>query len=67
LGALGFSFFRVALNGIFANNLVWFEFWEEATELMFVGFIGFVLWRFQRMLVQPTPILESILQNFGKP
>jgi hypothetical protein len=37
LGALGFSFFRVAWNAIFVNNLVWFESWEEATELMYVG------------------------------
>jgi hypothetical protein len=33
IGALGFSFFRVALNAMFVDELVWFEFWEEATEL----------------------------------
>jgi hypothetical protein len=60
LGALGFSFFRVALNGIFADDLVWFEFWEEATELMYVGFVGFVLWQYRRALLDKTPMLEVI-------
>jgi hypothetical protein len=57
---LGFSLFRVALNGIFANNLVWFEFWEEATELMFVGFTGFVLWHYRKILLEKTPMLDLI-------
>jgi len=60
LGVLSFSFFRVALNAIFVNNLVWFEFWEEATELMFVGTIGFCLWRYRAFLLEGTPMLELI-------
>ncbi len=60
MGALGFSFFRTILSAIFVNNLVWFEFWEEATELMFVGMVGFVLWQFRKILLQKTPILEEI-------
>lgn len=60
LGALSFSFFRVSLNAIFVNNLVWFEFWEEAIELMFVGAIGFVLWKFRATLLEKTPMLENI-------
>jgi hypothetical protein len=60
LGALGFSLFRVSLNAIFVNDLVWFEFWEEATELMFVGSIGFVLWKFKRTLLEKTPVLENL-------
>jgi hypothetical protein len=46
-GALGFSLFRLALASIFANDLVWFEFWEEFTELMFTSAAGFVLWQFR--------------------
>jgi len=63
LGALSFSFFRVALNAIFVNDMVWFEFWEEATELMFVGTIGFILWRYKSFLLDKTPILELINKN----
>lgn len=58
LGALGFSFFRIALNAIFVDSLVWFEFWEEATELMFVGTTAFALWRF-RSRFEKTPLLDS--------
>jgi hypothetical protein len=60
LGALGFSFFRVTLNAVFVDNLVWFEFWEEATELMFVGAAAFVLWKFKATLLEKTPILETL-------
>lgn len=59
LGFLGFSFFRVVLNALFADNLVWFEFWEEVTELMFVSAIGFVLWKFKNTLLGRTTILEN--------
>ena len=60
IGALGFSFFRVTLNAVFVQNLVWFEFWEEATELIFVGLVAFVLWEFRGTLLQKTPMLEGI-------
>jgi hypothetical protein len=63
LGALGFSFFRVTLSAIFADNLVWFEFWEEATELMFTAAIGFALWQFRHSLLKGTAILENLFQN----
>lgn len=66
IGTLGFSFFRVALNAIFVDNLVWFEFWEETTELMFVGAIGLVLWNFKQMLLQKTPMLENIGIHLNK-
>jgi len=61
LGALSFSFFRVVLNAIFVNNLVWFEFWEEAAELMFVGTVGFILWRYKTHLLTKTSLLEPFL------
>jgi hypothetical protein len=50
LGALGFSFFRLALSSIFSANLVWFEFWEEGTELMFMLGLAFLLWQFRSSL-----------------
>ena len=63
LGALGFSLFRVTLASMFRENLVWFEFWEEATELMFVAAVGFVMWQFRKTLLEQTPLLKSILEN----
>ncbi len=63
LGALGFSFFRVTLNAVFVDNLVWFEFWEEATELMFTAAVGFALWQFRRSLLKGTAVLETFFRN----
>ena len=60
IGALGFSIFRVALSAIFAGNLVWFEFWEETTELMFVGAVGFVLWQFRAALWKNANLFNSL-------
>ncbi|MCZ2120643.1 MAG: hypothetical protein LC108_00085 [Anaerolineales bacterium] len=62
LGALGFAYFRIALNAIFVDSLVWFEFWEEATELMFVGGVAFALWRFKAMF-KKTPISDLFLSR----
>lgn len=65
LGALGFSFFRLVLNAIFADNLVWFEFWEETTELMYIGFILFTLWQFRRTLLPRRGILGRFIIRFS--
>lgn len=46
LGPLGFSFFRVVLLGAYRDNMVWFVFWEEATELLFIVMAGSILWVF---------------------
>lgn len=64
IGTLGFSFFRVALNAIFVDHLIWFEFWEEVTELMFVSAIGLVLWNFKQILLERTTILENFNDYF---
>lgn len=50
LGALAFSFFRLALASIFRENLVWFEFWEETTELLYVTGAGLLIWQFRHIL-----------------
>jgi hypothetical protein len=60
LGASGFSLLRVALNVIFINNLVWFEFWEEAIELIYVGAAAFLLWELKSTLLESTPILRGM-------
>ncbi len=61
IGALGFALFRITLASMFANNLVWFEFWEEITELMLTSAIGFILWQFRDSLLQKSTILEAVL------
>jgi hypothetical protein len=48
LGALCFAFFRLALGSIFAPNAVFFTFWEEFTELMFIIGSGLILYTFRR-------------------
>ncbi len=48
LGALGFSFFRMLLIGVYQNDLMWATFWEEVTELMFVTAVIIILWLFRQ-------------------
>jgi len=52
-GALGFSFLRLMVFHFYSSNLIWFEFWEEATELMFIGGLAIVLWMFRERLEKP--------------
>jgi len=47
MGALGFSLMRLFILAPYSNNQVWFVFWEEITELMFVAGAGIVLWIFR--------------------
>lgn len=50
LGFLGFSIFRLLLYAPFREELVWFEFWEEATELLTIAAVAVVLWAFRKGL-----------------
>ena len=50
VGALGFSFFRLILVQVFREELGWFSFWEEVTELIFVVGAALVLWLFRHGL-----------------
>ena len=56
MGPLGFGFLRLIFFGLYQDNLVWFNFWEELTELMYVSGVGFALWIFQRGLL---PVKEG--------
>ncbi len=62
VGALGFSFLRLGLNAIFASDLVWFEVWEETTELLYIGLVAFTLWEFRRTLLPRLGSIASQLQ-----
>ena len=47
LGYLGFTFMRLAFFTFYWDNLVWFVFWEELTELILVIGILIVVWLLQ--------------------
>jgi rhodanese-related sulfurtransferase len=50
LGFLSFSIFRLLLYAPFRDKLLWFEFWEEATELLSIAAVAVVLWAFRKGL-----------------
>lgn len=51
LGALFYSVLMLALYTVYRDNLAWFIFWEESTELILVAAVGAVLWVFRRGLL----------------
>ena len=53
-GPLGFGLFRSILVNIYRKNMVWFNFWEETTELLFIAGVCFVLWVFRRGLFEKS-------------
>jgi rhodanese-related sulfurtransferase len=53
-GALGFGSLRMILAGAYSRRMVYFVFWEEATELLFVAGVCCVLWVFRRRLFPKT-------------
>ncbi len=54
-GLLGFAFLRAALFRMFASEMMWAVFWEEATELLFLIGVCAVLWIFRQGLSErPT-------------
>ena len=55
LGPLGFGTMRLALLGVFSDNLMWFDTWEEWTELLFVLGVAVVLWIFRHGLLAARP------------
>ncbi len=60
-GFLGFGFFRLVLFHAYRDNLVWFGFWEELTELMFIASVAAALWIFRAGLFtrKPVPAAEN--------
>ena len=49
-GPLGFALFRVLVTGPYGQNLVWRNFWEECTELLFIAGVVYCLWLFRGTL-----------------
>ena len=50
-GAMGFGMLRMILAGAYSERMVYFVFWEEATELLFIVGVCWVLWIFRRRLL----------------
>ena len=50
VGAFSFGLFRLILFGMFTDNLVWFNSWEEITELLLIAGIAFVLYILRQRL-----------------
>jgi len=46
MGPMGFGLMRLFLYSAYNDNLLWFEEWEEITELLFTIAVGYVLWLF---------------------
>jgi rhodanese-related sulfurtransferase len=53
VGFLGFSFLRLAFLTFYRDDIVWFVFWEEATELLLVGVLAYLQWIFRRDILRP--------------
>jgi len=56
LGACGFSLFRFLVFQGYRDNLVWMDFWEETTELLYIAGIVAILWYFRRSLFPKTQV-----------
>jgi len=56
LGFFGFSMFRLVLFQVYRDNLTWFVFWEELTELIYIFGTGAVLWIFRGRLFREGSI-----------
>lgn len=54
MGALGFSYLRMMLVAPFAHDQLWFAFWEETTELIYIGAVVAVLWLFRPSVFSMT-------------
>ena len=67
-GYLGFSFFRLFLYAPYHDDFVWFVFWEEITEMVFVLGALFVLWAFRHGLFakEPIPSTETQVETRGE-
>jgi len=50
MGPLGFSLMRLFIYAPYHANQVWFAFWEEITELLFVVGVAVILWLFRKGL-----------------
>lgn len=50
-GPMGFGLLRMIVLAPYAHNQVWFTFWEEVTELIFIVAVAATLWIFRATLL----------------
>lgn len=50
VGPLSFGMMRLFMVAAYRDNLAWFDFWEETTELLFVVAVAIILWVFRHSL-----------------
>jgi len=50
-GPMGFALLRMITLAPYAHNQVWFTFWEETTELIFIIGVAAVMWIFRATLL----------------
>jgi hypothetical protein len=62
LGLWGFGMFRAILGLLFASNLVWFYFWEELTELMFILAVIYLVLNFRKTLMPELDRMVGMLK-----
>lgn len=56
MGAFGFSLFRLVFVQVYRDNLAWYSFWEEVTELIFLVGTALVLWLFRHGLFRRSTL-----------
>ncbi len=67
-GLLAFAFLRAALFRMFASEMMWAVFWEEATELLFIVGVCVILWIFrQGLFEEPMSVLRYPLSVTSSP
>jgi hypothetical protein len=52
LGPLSFGLVRQFIFRAYSDHLLWFVFWEELTEFLFVASVAMVLWVFRKRLFE---------------
>lgn len=67
-GALGFGLMRFTFKMLFHHNLIWADYWEELTELLFVLAVGAVLIFFQLLKIkhQRSSVVWQSWQPYNK-
>jgi hypothetical protein len=59
MGPLGFALLRFVIFRTHLNDLVWFQLWEEVTELLFVTGVLCVVWVFRSRLFATASVTPA--------
>ncbi|HKW27790.1 MAG TPA: hypothetical protein VJT54_00505 [Verrucomicrobiae bacterium] len=59
MGPVGFGFLRLFLAAAYRDDPVWFNAWEEITELLFVAAVAFILLVFRHSLFVKEPPVQT--------